>query len=471
MRAAGGCGAPFKIEVKRAVKRAATARNSGAAPGAIGGSCALAIGVGKSARIRSTIRSLSRFQSLTLLCIGALLGGVFTAAADQGASPFLKLGRIVGLIEREYVLPIEPEALKDGAIRGMVESLDVHSAYYSAEDYRIFRTEIEGSFVGVGVSIGVSDGFLEVLSVFEGGPAARAGLLPGDRILTIDGRGARDLRIDEAVRRVRGEPGTKIVLSVRREGVEGDLRFEIERGRVSVPVMDEKPLPGGFLYLSLSAFPDGSAAQVERALESARERGELRGLLLDLRNNGGGLIGEAARLTNLFIRRGTIVTTRGRDGRMISEFKARGRGPYTSLPLVVLINGRSASAAEIVAAALSDHRRAKLVGTRSFGKGSVQRMIELEDGAAIKLTTALHHRPNGETIQAIGVEPDLMVPSVRSKEFAAAIVEEPSGGEALLERHLELRLERDEETAEAEASFPDDLQARIAFELLQSEAR
>lgn len=397
------------------------------------------------------------------------------ARASGGASPFLSLGRIVGLIEREYVLPVEPEALKDGAVRGIVESLDVHSAYYSAEEYRLFRTEIEGSFVGIGVSIGVKDGFLEILSVFEGGPASRAGLLPGDRILSIDGMRARDIRIEEAIKLVRGEAGTKLILSIRREGAEADLRFELERGRVSVPIIEERALPGGLLYLSLVAFPEGSAAAVERHLDGARERGELKGLLLDLRNNGGGLISEAAQLTSLFLRRGMIVTTRGRDGRSLSEYKARGRSAYSSLPLVVLINGRSASAAEIVAGALSDHRRAKLVGTRSFGKGSVQRLIELEDGSAIKLTTALHHRPNGETIQAIGVEPDLVVPAVKSKEFAAAIVEEPSGGEALLERHLELRLKGDEDVEgdaeEDEPSFPDDLQARIALQLLRSEAR
>src|SRR5690606_13973240 len=193
--------------------------------------------------------------------------------------------------------PVEPETLKDGAIRGIVESLDVHSAYYSAEQYRLFRTDMEGSFVGIGVSIGVKDGFLEILSVFDGGPAARAGLLPGDRILTIDGMGARDMRIEEAVSRVRGEPGTSLVLTVRREEVEGDLRFELERGRVNVPIIKKRELPDGLLYLSLASFPEGSAERVKKHLEEARQSGALRGLLLDLRDNGGGLISEAAALT------------------------------------------------------------------------------------------------------------------------------------------------------------------------------
>jgi carboxyl-terminal processing protease len=403
------------------------------------------------------------------LLLGLVLGAIGTAHAvsESPFPPFVALSRAFTLIQREYVGEVAEEQVVQGAIRGMVASLDPHSAYFTPEEYRLFRTELEGHFEGIGVQIGVRDGWLTVLSVFDGGPADRAGLLPGDRFVHIDSLVARDMRIEEAVRKVRGAPGSKVKVGVRREGEESDLQLEIERGRVAISAVKSRELEDGIVYVSITSFQENVARDVERALDEIEAGGRLKGLLLDLRDNGGGLVSEAVAIADRFLRRGTIVTTRGRDGRVLSRSRARMIGTRDSLPIVVIVNGRSASAAEILAAALKEHKRALVVGTRTFGKGSVQRLFEEQDGSAIKLTTALHHGPNGETIQAHGVEPDVVVEAVDPVTFASAILEEPSGGEALLDRHIEA-IRRDPAPSMV---FGEDLQARVAYQLLRAEAR
>jgi carboxyl-terminal processing protease len=403
------------------------------------------------------------------LVVGLLLGAIGTAHAvsESPFPPFVALSRAFVLVQNEYVRGVDEEKVVEGAIRGMIGSLDPHSTYFTPEEYRLFRTDLEGHFEGIGVQIGVRDGWLTVLSVFEGGPAARAGLLPGDRFLHIDGLVARDMRIEEAVRKVRGEPGSAVKVGIRREGEEHDLELEIERGRVHIEAVKSRELEDGIVHVSIVAFQENAARDVERALAAVEAKGALRGLLLDVRNNGGGLVSEAVAIADRFLRRGTIVTTRGRDGRVLHRARAHIPKTRGSLPIVVLINGRSASAAEILAAALKENARALVVGTRTFGKGSVQRLFEQSDGSAIKLTTALHHGPNGETIQARGVEPDVLVEAVDPVTFASAVLSEPSGGEALLDRHIEAVRRDPEETM----VFGDDLQARVAYQLLKAELR
>lgn len=418
-------------------------------------------------RAREGARTLGR---IGLFCAGLLVGAIGTAHAvsESPFPPFVALSRAFVLIQGQYVREVDEKAIVQGAIRGMVESLDPHSAYFTPEEYKLFRHDLEGHFEGIGVQIGVRDGWIVVLSVFEGGPAARGGLLPGDRFVHIDGVDARDLRVEDAARLVRGAPGTKVKIGIRRAGVEQDLDFELERGRVRIEAVQSRRLDRGIVYVAVQAFQENVARDVERALEAAEREGELTGLLLDLRDNGGGLVSEAVAIADRFLRRGTIVTTRGRDGKVIQRERARIPGTRASLPIVVLVNGRSASAAEILAAALKENGRAKLVGTRTFGKGSVQRIFEQADGSAIKLTTALHYGPSGETIQARGVEPDVLVEAVDPDAFAAAVLREPSGGEALLERHIEAARRA---AAEEARFFEDDLQARVAYHLLRSELR
>ncbi|MEM1415038.1 MAG: S41 family peptidase [Myxococcota bacterium] len=424
--------------------------------------------------------------SLVLLLTGVAIGLLLAPVAAHGEeeSPFANLGvlaRALVHVENSYVEPVDTEALVRGAIAGMVGTLDPHSVYLDPEAYRILQSDTAGRFAGVGVEIGVRDGWLVILGVFADGPASRAGLRTGDRFLAVDGRGARDLPIREAVRRMRGPPGTVVNVVIRREGVEEDLPFELTRAVIEVPPVDARLLPDGVLHARVSAFQDGTTAQLEAALDAALAEREaagstLTGVLLDLRGNPGGLLREAVAMVDLFVAEGVIVATRGRGGRLLREEPAHRRGTRPDWPMVVLVDGWAASASEIVAGALQDHRRALVVGTTSFGKGSVQNVIELPDGSAMKLTVARYTTPSGRYIQAQGVEPDVVVEAVRPEALAQARTRgEGQVREATLDGALDAdqrgadarpRDARREEAGDAALLFADDLQARVGWQTL-----
>ena len=358
---------------------------------------------------------------LAVALAGAVIGlGAAAAplarALDGQEATFQKLSLFAEAlrhIEANYVLPVRPEQLIYGAIGGMVATLDPHSEFLDPAQYREFLSDSEGRFAGIGVEIAVRDGWLTVLSVFRGGPAERAGLRPGDRFVTLDGRPARDMRIADAVRLMRGEPGTTVHVQVRREDAEHTLGVTLTRAYIDTPSVEARVLPGGVIYLRIQRFQSTTADEVrvalDRALGAMHRAGAERGVLLDLRDDGGGLLQQAVRVADAFLRAGEIVSTRGRAGEPLERWEAHARGTRPAWPMVALINGYTASAAEILAGALQDHRRATLVGTRSFGKGSVQRLIELSDGSALKLTTATYFTPSGRSIQARGIEPDIRV--------------------------------------------------------------
>ena len=421
---------------------------------------------------------------LVALCLGLGLGLTLRSAPVRGDdSPFAKLSilaRALVHVETSYVEPVDDDALIEGAIAGMVGTLDPHSVFLDAEAYRRLQDDTAGRFAGIGVEISVRDGWILVLGVIAGGPAARAGLRPGDRFLAIEGRGARDLRLAEAVGLMRGPPGTTVRVVLRREGVAEDLPFALQRAVIEVPPVDARLLEDGVLHVRVTAFQEGTTAQLEAALDralAAREgaSGQLEGVLLDLRGNPGGLLREATAMVDLFIRDGTIVSTRGRGGQLLREIRAHARGTRPDWPLVVLVDGYSASASEIVAGALQDHERALLVGSRTFGKGSVQHIIELPDGSAMKLTVARYTTPAGRSIQARGIEPDVVVEAVPPEALAAA---RARGALQLREANLEGALDRGgapvagprertrETPGDAASPFPNDLQARVAWQTL-----
>lgn len=369
-------------------------------------------------------RQESGRKTRRLLIVGALALVVVAITASRAParrSPFEPLSifaRALAYIELAYVEPIDQEKLVYGAIRGLADSLDPHTVFMDPEEYVVFNSDSEGRFAGIGVEVSTRDGWITILSVFDGGPADRAGLQPGDRFLAIEGEDARDLRLYDAVLRIRGEPGTSIDVTIRREGVAEALERTLTRAFIELDPVRMQVLDEGIVYLRIEAFQDGAARAFSRALDDAvvalRKRGGVRGLLIDLRDNGGGLLDEAVWVSNELLSTGVIVSTRGRDGEVIKQYVARRAGTRPKWPAVVLINENTASASEIVAGALQDQRRATVVGERSFGKGSVQTIFDLPGGSALKVTISRYYTPSGRSIQAQGITPDLFAERPRN---------------------------------------------------------
>jgi carboxyl-terminal processing protease len=435
-------------------------------------------------RPRSAWRAHARLRACAYLL--SLVLAAFTCAVASGSasdkSPYENLAifaRALSHIETSYVGEVDQSKLVYGAIRGMVRTLDPHSDYLTPEEYRVLASDTRGRFGGVGVEIDVRDGWLTVTSVFPNSPAQRANIQVGDRFVSMDGVRARDLPIEEAVRRMRGEPGTEVRVTLRRAddapAIEASLRREI----IEVDAVEGRLLPDGNLYVRLRVFQETAARELSALLDEASakraERGGLSGLLLDLRDNPGGLLDQAVLVADEFLDTGKIVSTRGRGGRELAVAEARRIGTRPSFPIVVLVNGFTASAAEIVAGALQDHQRAVLVGTRTFGKGSVQNVIELPDASALKLTIARYYTPKGRSIQAEGIEPDVQADQVQKTGAGAEVFNEAS-----LEGHLasegagSAQGQRSREaprTAEAGAArgpFVDDFQANLAYQTLRA---
>jgi len=427
----------------------------------------------------------SSSKTLRVVVVGVtavIIVGLTAGKAPARRSPFEPLAifaRALAYVEMSYVEPVDQEKLVYGAIRGLADSLDPHSTFLDPGEYEILKSDAEGRFAGVGVEVSARDGWLTILSVFDGGPAAIAGLRPGDRFLTIEGEDARDLRLYDAVRRIRGEPGTMVDVAIRREGIERAVELTLTRAFIHIDPVETKVLADGIVYLRIKAFQDGTARRLSDALDEAvvalHKKGGVKGLLLDLRDNGGGLLDEAVWVSDEFLASGVIVSTRGRGGTTISQYSARRAGTRPKWPIVVLINENTASASEIVAGALQDQRRALLVGVRSFGKGSVQNVFELPGGSALKLTTYRYYTPSGRSIQAEGITPDLIAEQPRQEGEPGPVREEA------LERHLEAGEQRGEPppkpaarreappaAGEPPAIFADDPQGQRAHAVLRS---
>ena len=378
-------------------------------------------------------RKILRFAIVGVLAVMLVAGLASEAPARR--SPFEPLSifaRALAYIEVSYVEPVDQESLLYGAIRGLADSLDPHSVFLDPKEYEILKSDAEGRFAGVGVEVSTRDGWLTILSVFEGGPAAKAGLQPGDRFLSIEGEDARDVRLYDAVRRIRGEPGTAVNVTIRREGQEQALERTLTRAFIDIDPIEMQVLDDGVVYVRIEAFQDGTARALSDELDEAvvklRQRGGVKGLLVDLRDNGGGLLHEAVWVSDEFLTSGVIVSTRGRGREMISQYSARRAGTRPKWPIVVLINENTASASEIVAGALRDHGRAVLVGVRTFGKGSVQNVFELPGGSALKLTISRYYTPSGRSIQAEGIAPDLVAEQPRAEGDPEPIREEELDG-------------------------------------------
>ena len=324
-------------------------------------------------------------------------------------------GAVFDLVKERYIQPVDDRELLVDAIRGMVSGLDPHSAYLTSEEYSELQEGTSGEFGGLGIEITTEDGLIRIITPLDDSPAHDAGLIPGDLVTQVDGESVQGISATEAAKRIRGLPGTPVTLTILRDGEEQPLEFTIVRDIVEVASVKSELLEPGFARLRITRFQIHTGAHLVEALRRVEEENEapLSGVVLDLRNNPGGILAGAIAVADTFLDDGLIVYTQGRDADSREEYFARSPDLSDALPIVALVNGGSASAAEIVAGALQDRRRAVIAGTRTFGKGSVQTILALEDGAALKLTTARYYTPDGHSIQARGIVPDIELPPLR----------------------------------------------------------
>ena len=367
------------------------------------------------------------------------------SAKSEDAYEELKVfSDVIELIEREYVDEVDTKELIQNAIQGMVHSLDPHSSLLPLDAFKDLQIDTKGKFTGIGIHITMQDGFVTVISPIEDTPAYKAGILARDRIIKVDGKPTKDLR--QAVNMMRGPKGTKVKVTILREGVKKPLEFELVRDVIPIQSVKAFNLKPGYGYIRLSNFTGTTTNELLKALEKM-EKAEvpLKGLVLDLRNNGGGLLNQSIKVADLFLDDGTILSIKGRNNKNTKVFNATPSSVKRNYPMVVLINGGSASASEIVAGALQDHKRALILGTTSFGKGSVQTVETLRDGSGLKLTIARYYTPNDRSIQAKGIQPDIFLKHRRLDPEEMSRREEGLLKERDLENHLEAEPSRDRE--------------------------
>ena len=335
------------------------------------------------------------------------------SAAPSGSEPTQLLTEVIQRVRREYVDRIDDQRLVESAIRGIIEELDPHSSYLDAGQYEEIRISTSGNYTGVGLDVSLDDGHVTVVTSMDGAPAARAGILPGDVVVSVDDVPVNQENVADTVNRMRGAIGTEVMVDVLRHGAEQPLRFALTRAEVQVNTVRGEYLGDGVAYLRLTAFSENTPSHLVRAARSLQREsgGQLKGVVLDLRNNPGGVLNAAIEVADSFLGEGLIVRGSGRVQQARFEQYAHTGDELEDVPTVVLVNGGSASASEIVAGALQDHRRARIVGERTYGKGSVQTVMPLGEGSAIKLTTSRYLTPSGRSINGSGIAPDIVVES------------------------------------------------------------
>lgn len=339
-----------------------------------------------------------------------------SSAASIPLEDIRSLSEVFGKIKQNYVEEVKDKELLENAIRGLLSGLDPHSAYLDKEAFTDLREGTSGEFGGLGIVVGMEDGFVKVISPIDDTPAARAGVKSGDLVIRLDDKNVKGMSLEDAVSIMRGKPDTDIMLTIVRKGEAKPLKIKITRDIIKVQSVRSKTLDEGFGYIRVSAFQERTGADLRKALSKLKKENNkknLKGLVLDLRNNPGGLLTQAIEVSDAFLESGVVVSIKGRDAANNMTHSARGMDLLNDAPIVVLINGGSASASEIVAGALQDHKRAIIMGSQSFGKASVQTVVPLGNGSALKLTTARYYTPNGTSIQAKGIVPDIKLDDLK----------------------------------------------------------
>lgn len=365
---------------------------------------------------------MKRIYVLLLLLLLNYTPSIANDTTYEGLSNFT---RVLDLIERNYVEEVDPEKLTNSAIDGMLKTLDPYSTYLSPERYRELEIGTSGEFGGVGMEVSEENGVLTVITPIEGSPAEKAGIKPRDQIIEIEGKSTQGMVVQEAVRILRGPSGTPVKITIRREGEKEPRVITLIRDKIVVKSVKPELLENGIGYVKLAQFQDRTSQELTEAIDGLETQNgkELSGLILDLRNNPGGLLTEAIDVVDEFIDSGLIVSVRGRTEDQTREYYATKNGSFQTFPVVVIVNDGSASASEVVAEALQDSKRAVILGTKTYGKGSVQTIIKLEDGSGLKLTTAKFYAPSGRSINQVGVTPDIKVENSgdQDKQLESAI--------------------------------------------------
>ena len=352
---------------------------------------------------------------------GYAIGFAASAAQDTGRADTYRLltlfGDVFERVRAEYVDPVDDKDLVENSINGMLTGLDPHSSYMNAKAFRDMQVQTKGEFGGLGIEVTQDNGFIKVISPIDDTPASKAGIKAGDIITGLDGKTVQGLSLQDAVDKMRGAPNSKITLTIKREGVDKPIEVSMLREVIHIQVVKQRMEPDGIGYIRLSQFTEQADAGLKQAVKTLKQQagGKLRGLVLDLRNNPGGLLDQAGAVSGDFINQRETVSPRARHTEDAQRWDAKSSDILDGLPLVVLINGGSASSSEIVAGALQDHHRAVLLGTRSFGKGSVQTVIPLAGNGAMRLTTARYYTPSGRSIQGLGISPDVKVAETREE--------------------------------------------------------
>ncbi len=393
------------------------------------------------------------------------------SALDRATYKSLKtFNEVLDIIEKQYVEGVETKSLIKGAINGMMKSLDPHSTYMTAEMYKDLEVETRGSFGGIGIEITMKKDILTVVSPIEDTPAFHAGIKAGDQIIRIDGKSTKDITIVEAVNKLRGPKDTKVTLTIMRDHLTKPLDVIMTRAIIKIKSVRFKMLEDGIGYIRLSSFQEKAADDIRKALRELEKKSSLKGLVLDLRNNPGGLLNQSIEVSDVFLKSGIIVSTRGRIKTMESKSLARDDGDEPACPIVIIVNEGTASAAEIVSGALQDNGRAIILGTSTFGKGSVQTVIPLDDGSALKLTTAKYYTPKGRSIQAEGIKPDLIVKHHRFSEDKE--LQDDPVREKDLKGHIKSANESESKTEERQrkelGDMSQDNQLKSAVDILKS---
>jgi carboxyl-terminal processing protease len=411
----------------------------------------------------------SSSRVILALAAGAVIGAGATLthgvlaerqAAQSQTLPLDDLRSFVQILDKvkaDYVEPVDDKTLLQNALRGMLSGLDPHSAYMDKDEFKDMNVVTTGKFGGLGIEVQMTGGLVKVVSPIDDTPAAKAGIKPGDLIVKIDDAPVQGMNINDAVTKMRGDPGTKVKLIVVRDNTPQPLTFDLKRDVIKVSSVRGRMLEPGYAYVRIATFQTDTGKSFEETIAKLKKQagGELKGMVLDLRNNPGGVLNAAVDVSDALLQKGPIVSIRGRDAESNHEFDATTGDDLDGKPLVVLVNGGSASAAEIVAGALQDQHRGILVGTKTFGKGSVQTIIPLQNDDAIKITTARYYTPSGRSIQAEGIVPDVTLQPVKVSKL-----DQPDGDGFIKEADLKGRLDNpnkkpDDKGGKADKAKPD----------------